>query len=117
MKSTLYLTEYKSVRSRSQPKLNETYINQNNKYLDQKSFQSKNKAFNSIKETMLDYIIKEETEYVDLNKCEKLYRDLYYRNKTEMNQILSEQSRKKQYLESLHNHIEKVIYISLRKLF
>ncbi len=111
MKSNLYLTEYNSVRSRSQPKLNETFINKRNSIkFEQKSFRSKITAFNSIKETMLDFIIKEETEYVDLNKCEKLFRDLYYRNKTEMNQLQSEQSNKKKYLENLQIQIEKVIH-------
>jgi hypothetical protein len=113
MKSNLYLTEYNSVRSRSQPKLNETFSNKRNSILyEHKTFRSKVKAFNSIKETMLDYIIKEETEYVDLNKCEKLFRELYYRNKTEMNQLLSEQSNKKQYLENIQSQIEKVIHSS-----
>ena len=104
----LYLTQLYFGKSNSQPKVENNSRNRKEKDENNTYFISKNKGFNSCKESMLDYMIQEETQFVDLEKCEEFYKTLNFKKLKQINEISSQNSRKKKYLNEIQKQIEKV---------
>lgn len=113
MKESLYLTEYKLNKSQSLPKLGEKAISRNsfnqNLQKDNTYFLSKTKGFGKLKESMLDYMIQEETGFLNLDNCESFYKNKNMLNKKEVNDLLIEKKKKLEYLENIEKQIQSVL--------
>ena len=109
MEKQFYLTEYKFPKSKSQHKLD---IKSSNKFLPtlktNKSFFPINRALDTQKETMLEFLIKEETQYVNLFKCEEYYQNINNQHKNTISKNSSELSKKNKFLQSLESEIQTV---------
>jgi hypothetical protein len=112
MKRTLYLTEFKLTKSNSQSLFDKNQSR--NKVFSPSNentfFLAKNKAFKTSKESILDYMIKEETQLMNLNKCEEFYQALNLEKKKVINENSNNYQKKKDYLSKINKHIEDVRY-------
>ena len=108
MKNQFYLTELNFAKSKSQIKINDNSRNNAKPLKSNKSFVYKNKASTKYKETILEYLIKEEIQYVDLFKCDEFYQNLNNQNKKDIDKTTSHLIKKKTRIDNLENQIRKV---------
>ena len=93
MKSTINTRNSKSVDLQ---KKNSAFITKNEK------------NFFETKKTMIEYLINEETQYIDLFKCQDFYKQIAYKNYNNYNTNQSELKKKRQLINSMDNQIESV---------
>ena len=99
----LFLTE---IKNKEKKRINHTIspINYN-----KSAFITKNKDFENIKHSLIDFMINEETEYADLNKCKNFFIDHGTEVLSNHNKIFKYINDKKDKLKSLELVIEQVI--------
>ena len=73
------------------------------------AYLAKNKGFYGAKKNMLEYIIREETQYADLEKCEDFYEQLFIKNYQDVNIYTAELNKKKKKLKEIDEIIEKAL--------
>ena len=102
MKNNLYVTQVnfsKTARSKSiVDGVKKDKKNNSSAYL------VKNKGFLKVKKSILEYMMSDQTQYADLDKCEE-----FYTNYKDHNTYKSELSQKKKRLKEMDAMIEKVI--------
>ena len=107
MKNNLYVTQVnfrKTARSKSiVDGVKKDKKNNSSAYL------VKNKGFLKVKKSILEYMMSDQTQYADLDKCEEFYEKLFYTNYKDHNTYKSELSQKKKRLKEMDAMIEKVI--------
>lgn len=67
------------------------------------------KNFNETKKTMIEYLVNEETQFVDLFKCHDFYKEISYKHHNLFNSNQSDLKKKKLKLKQLEKNIEEVI--------
>jgi hypothetical protein len=106
MKNNLYLTQVNIKQSPRSKSMQTGSLN--NKKNTSSAYITKNTGFFSAKKNMLEYIINDQTQYADLNKCENFYKELFYKNYKEYNVGKSQLSQMQLSLNELDSMIEKV---------
>ena len=108
MKNQFYLTGLNFVKSKSVNKTKDKSLNRSDSKNTLKSILHKNESFKNYKETMLEFLIKDEIQTVDLFKCEEFYKNLNNKNKKDVNTLISDKSKKKKQIDNLDKQIQKV---------
>lgn len=83
-------------RSIEQTKLNSAFVIKNEK------------TFNETKKTMIEFLINDETQYVDLFKCHEFYEQMSYKNNNLLNINQNEIKKKRKRLAEIQKVIESV---------
>lgn len=110
MKNNLYLTQ---VNFKNSPRSKSMQMgNIKNKKNTSSAYVTKNTGFFSAKKNMVEYIINDQTQYADLNKCENFYKELFYKNYKEYNSGKSQLSQMHLRSNELDSMIEKVVVLS-----
>lgn len=75
---------------------------------DHSVYVTKNKAFPAVKDKLVEYMISEETQFVDLKKCENYYRNLNFKLHSQTNQLCNNLTSKTAKLNQLESQIQQV---------